>query len=361
LNKNPYLAQTDKAFWSRSVSKNFSADSLWSDNSQSSLFQKDDLIVSAGSCFASNLIPWIEKEGLEYLRTEELPSQFKDLPENLGYRNFSAAYGNIYTARHLRQLYEQALGVRVPAEDRWHIDGMVIDPFRPGLAYPAESDAEFDLLKASHLRAVLAAFHKATVFVFTLGLTEAWQSKVDGSVYPACPGTISGIFEEERHEFKNFSVEEITEDLTKFIELLRESNPRVRFVITVSPVPLVATATKSHVLLASTYSKSVLRVVAENVSNQLKDVSYFPAFEIITGPQAPFEYFEKDRRNVSEMGVAEVMGSLLNGLTGSQSKGLDLRATTTQSARSKAGRLVSEISRRIARVECDEAMMDKNL
>ena len=361
MKNNPYLAQPDKAFWSRSVSRNFSADSLWSDNSQSSLFQKDDLIVSAGSCFASNLIPWIEKEGLEYLRTEELPSQFQSLPENLGYRNFSAAYGNIYTARHLRQLYEQALGVRVPAEDRWHIDGMVIDPFRPGLAYPAESDAEFDLLKASHLRAVLAAFHKATVFVFTLGLTEAWQSKVDGSVFPACPGTISGIFDEEKHEFKNFSVEEITEDLTKFIELLRESNPKVRFIVTVSPVPLVATGTKSHVLLASTYSKSVLRVVAEQVSSQLKDVSYFPAFEIITGPQAPFEYFEKDRRNVSEIGVAEVMGSLLNGLKGSQGNGLDPQGDTRQMTKSKAGRLISEISRRIARAECDEAMMDKNL
>jgi hypothetical protein len=253
------------------------------------------------------------------------------------------------------------LGVRVPAEDRWHIDGMVIDPFRPGLAYPAESDAEFDLLKASHLRAVLAAFHKATVFVFTLGLTEAWQSKVDGSVFPACPGTISGIFDEKKHEFKNFSVEEITEDLTKFIELLRESNPKVRFIITVSPVPLVATATRSHVLLASTHSKSVLRVVAENVSNQLKDVSYFPAFEIITGPQAPFEYFEKDRRNVSEIGVAEVMGSLLKGLTGSKIKTLDPQSDTQQMTKSKAGRLISEISRRIARAECDEAMMDKNL
>jgi len=361
LINNPYLVQPDRAFWSRSVSRNFSVDSLLSEASQSSLFQKDDLIVSAGSCFASNLIPWIENEGLEYLRTEELPSQFKDLPENLGYRNFSAAYGNIYTARHLRQLYEQALGVRVPAEDRWHIDGMVIDPFRPGLAYPAESDAEFDLLKASHLKAVLGAFHKATVFVFTLGLTEAWQSKVDGSVFPACPGTISGIFDEDKHEFKNFSVEEITEDLTKFIELLRESNPRLRFIITVSPVPLVATATKSHVLLASTYSKSVLRVVAENVSNLLKDVSYFPAFEIITGPQAPFEYFESDRRNVSEIGVAEVMGSLLKGLTTSEGKKTNPPVETKQMTRSKAGKIISEISRRIARAECDEAMMDKNL
>ena len=361
MKSNPYLAQSDKAFWSRSVSRNFSADSLWSDATQSSLFQKDDLIVSAGSCFASNLIPWIEKEGLEYLRTEELPSQFKDMPENLGYRNFSAAYGNIYTARHLRQLYEQALGVRVPVEDRWHIDGMVIDPFRPGLAYPAESDAEFDLLKASHLKAVLSAFHKATVFVFTLGLTEAWQSKVDGSVFPACPGTISGSFDEKKHEFKNFSVEEIAEDLTRFIELLRESNPKVRFIITVSPVPLVATATTSHVLLASTYSKSVLRVVAEQVSNQLNDVTYFPAFEIITGPQAPFEYFESDRRNVSEIGVAEVMNSLLKGLATPKNNLLDSRADTEPIKKSKTARVISEISRRIARAECDEVMMDKNL
>jgi len=361
LNKNPYLAQSDKAFWSRSVSRNFNADALRNDESQSSLFGKDDLIVSAGSCFAANLIPWIEKEGLEYLRTEELPPQFQNLPENLGYRNFSAAYGNIYTARHLRQLYEQALGVRKPTEDRWHIDGMVIDPFRPGLAYPAESDAEFDLLKESHLKAVREAFHNATVFVFTLGLTEAWQSKLDGSVFPACPGTINGEFDDAKHEFKNFSVDEIVEDLTNFIELLRKSNPKVRFVITVSPVPLVATATKSHVLLASTYSKSVLRVVAEQVSNQLENVSYFPAFEIITGPQAPYEYFESDRRNVSEIGVAEVMNSLLKGLATSKIEAVNSHTDTKQPNKSKAGRLISEISRRIARAECDEAMMDKNL
>jgi hypothetical protein len=361
MNENPYQNQSDLAFWSRSVSRNFNADALRNDELQSSLFRKDDLIVSAGSCFASNLIPWIEKEGLEYLRTEKLPSQFENLPENLGYRNFSAAYGNIYTARHLLQLYEQALGVRRPIEDRWHIDEMVIDPFRPGLAYPAESNAEFDLLKASHLRAVLDAFHKATLFVFTLGLTEAWQSKADGSVFPACPGTINGEFDENKHEFKNFSVAEITEDLTNFIQLLRKSNPKVRFIITVSPVPLVATATNSHVLLASTYSKAVLRVAAEQVSNQLEDVSYFPAFEIITGPQAPYEYFESDRRNVSEIGVAEVMNSLLKGLVASKIETSNSHTDTKQVNKSKAGRLISEISRRIARAECDEAMMDKNL
>ena len=358
LKNNPYLTQASTAFWSRSVSRNFSADSLWSRDSQRSFFAKNDLIVSAGSCFASNLIPWIEKVGLEYVRTEELPFQFKKLPENLGYRNFSAAYGNIYTARHLLQLYQQALGLRVPVEDRWYVDGMVVDPFRPGMAYPAASDAEFDMLKASHLKSVRKAFNKASVFVFTLGLSEAWHSKVDGSVFPACPGTISGEFDEAIHEFKNFSVEEIVDDLTKFIELLRETNPQVRFIITVSPVPLVATATKSHVLLASTYSKAVLRVAAERVCSQLDDVSYFPAFEIITGPQAPFDYFESDRRNVSEIGVTAVMNSLFRELV---TREIDTSNISEPSPYASHGQLMSDISQQIAKAECDEVMLDVDL
>lgn len=104
-----------------------------------------------------------------------------------------------------------------------------------------------------------------------------------------------------------------------------------------------------------------MRVVAEQVSRQLEGVSYFPAFEIITGPQAPFEYFESDRRNVSEIGVAEVMSSLLKGLTTSRINVLDLRADTEQVKKTKAGRLISEISRRIARAECDDVMMDPKL
>ena len=360
MNDHPYVKQPDKAFWSRSVSRNFSTEGLLRANEAEPLFHLNDKVVSAGSCFASNLIPWIEKEGLEYVRTEELPTQFQQMPENLGYRNFSAAYGNIYTARHLRQLYEQALGLRKPIEDRWHIDDLVIDPFRPGLAYPAESDAEFDLLKSAHLSAVRKAFHSATVFVFTLGLTEAWVSKLDDSVFPACPGTISGQFDQSKHEFKNFTVAEVTEDITSFISLLRKHNEHVRFIVTVSPVPLVATATDSHVLMASTYSKSVLRVAAQQVADSVEGVTYFPAFEIVTGPQAPFEYFESDRRNVSEIAVAEVMKSLLFGLTSNES-GSETSSSARVKLKNSLGRRISEMSKRIARVECDEAMMDPDI
>ena len=166
------------------------------------MLRHDDLVVSAGSCFAATLVPYLESAGYHYLRTERPVRGFAHMPENLGYRTFSAAYGNTYTARQLRQLLERALGRFQPQEDRWHEEGGVIDPYRPGLRYPASTDAEFDVLTAQHLDATLRAFQTASVIIWTLGLTEAWESTLDGAIFPACPGTVAGRFDPDQHRFR---------------------------------------------------------------------------------------------------------------------------------------------------------------
>lgn len=349
MSSNPYKSQSDKAFWSRSVSSNYEPTSLI--NTDVQLLRKSDRVTSAGSCFASNMVPYIESAGLTYLRTEQLPAIFSDLGENLGYANFSAAYGNIYTVRQLLQLYMRTLGEFEPKEDRWFFNGNVIDPFRPGLKYPASSNAEFDLMKKSHLSATREAFESADVFVFTFGLTEGWISRQDGATYPACPGTISGVYSENKYNFVNFSVDEIIQDMSLFIDKLRKRNPKIRFILSVSPVPLVATATKNHVLTASIYSKSVLRVAAEELSKNLKNVNYFPAYEIITGPQAPQNFFENDKRNVSSIGVEFVMQTLLASSGLSQfSKNMSLSNRPSS---------IQELSKTIAQADCDEVMLDQ--
>jgi hypothetical protein len=346
----------DRSFWSRSVSANFDPADLM--KTGGSLLRANDFVTSAGSCFASNLIPFIESAGLSYIRTESLPEVFTSMGENLGYANFSAAYGNIYTARQLRQLYERAIGKFKPVDDRFDQAGKMIDLLRPGLKFPANSESEFDYITAIHLVRTKEAFDSADVFVFTLGLTEGWISKVDGTTYPSCPGTIGGEFDETKYQFKNFSVAEIVEDLSAFIELLRTNNPNVRFILSVSPVPLVATATSNHVLTSTVYSKSVLRVAAEEITSNFANVSYFPAYEIITGPQAPETYFETDRRNVSKTGVQVVMNSLLiaSGLTSMQS--LDKPVSKKKKVLPPK---IGDLSRRISQAECDEVMIDKML
>jgi len=348
---HPYQSAPARSFWSRSVSSNF--DPRRVADHDGPLIRPGEPVASAGSCFASNLVPFLEGAGFQYLRTESRHPAFSNVrPENLGYENFSAAYGNIYTPRQLLQLLRRCLGSFKPAEDRWHTDAGVIDPFRPGLRYHALTDREFDLLSAQHLRAVRRVFQEAKVFIFTLGLTEAWVSRLDGAVFPACPGTIAGTFDEARHAFVNFSVHEVTSDLDAFVTELSAVNREVRIILTVSPVPLVATATGKHVLTSSTYSKAVLRASAEEIVERHAVVSYFPAFEIVTGPQAPDAYMEADRRNVTQEAIGSVMTAFL-----AACQAPDESARLMNAPRQEQDS-ASQLSRMLSQAECEEQMAD---
>jgi hypothetical protein len=70
-----------------------------------------------------------------------------------------------------------------------------------------------------------------------------------------------------------------------------------------------------HVLTATTYSKSVLRVAAEMVTQRRTDVAYMPSYEIITGAYNRGAYYADDLRNVTERGVDHVMKMFLRSFT----------------------------------------------
>lgn len=343
----PYSTMPPRQYWSRAVSRNYQPRDL--PDTPVPLITPQDRVASAGSCFAANLVPYLEGSGLTYLRTEQRHPVFANLPaDNYSYDKFSAAYGNVYTVRQMLQLVQRARGKFTPQEDRWHVDGKVIDPYRPGLRYPARSDREFDVLTRRHLKAVKEALKQCTVLIFTLGLTEGWVSQADGAVFPACPGTIGGTFDPEQHAFHNFTIDEVRDDLDAMIAEFRGMNRNARIILTVSPVPLVATATERHVVAATTYSKAVLRVAAEHATRH-RNVVYFPAYEIVTSSAAGDDYFEPDRRNVSKRAVDTVMDAFL------------ARCETTTApvpAPRQAAADTSTISQQIAEFECEEAAQD---
>jgi hypothetical protein len=148
---------------------------------------------------------------------------------------------------------------------------------------------------------------RTDVFIFTFGLTECWVSKADGSAYPMCPGTAAGSFDPDKYMFKNLSFKEIYEDTVAFMALAKQFNPKMKFIFTVSPVPLVATASESHVLPATVYSKSVLRAVAGQLHAEFEDVDYFPSYDIITSISARSMFYNPDLRTVNPRGVDYVM------------------------------------------------------
>ncbi len=96
-------------------------------------------------------------------------------------------------------------------------------------------------------------------------------------------------------------------DLADAIRLMQAANPRLNVLLTVSPVPLTATASGQHVLSATSQSKALLRAVAAEITQDFDRTDYFPSFELITHPVWQGRFFAPNRRSVLPEGVAFVM------------------------------------------------------
>jgi hypothetical protein len=358
MTDHPYKSLPDKAFWRRGVAAvpKGKVDPVGQFNLQ---IDRKTKVATAGSCFAQHIARYLKASGYCYHIVEPghpiLPLSFR---ERQNYGLFSARYGNIYTARQLLQLFERAYGRFEPAEDVWEKGrGVFVDPFRPG-AQPGGFISSEELLadRAQHLAAVRKMFETLDVFIFTLGLTECWRSRADGAVFPLCPGVEGGSFDPDKYEFYNQTVEDVVADLTAFRTGLAEVNPKAQIVFTVSPVPLVATADPgAHVLSATTYSKSVLRVAAETMRRSFDNVHYFPSYEIITGAFNRGAYYAPDLRNVVEDGVAHVMRLFMEHATNA-----DTRDDSEDAEDGDGEDEHLKMARRLVEVECDEVALDRD-
>src|SRR3546814_9662650 len=83
-------------------------------------------------------------------------------------------------------LFEECYDGRTVVENAWlREDGRWVDSLRPQIE-PAgfESAEAVEHSRKSHIECAREAFESCDIFVFTLGLTETWRSRVDGTVFP---------------------------------------------------------------------------------------------------------------------------------------------------------------------------------
>lgn len=304
---NPYHGLEDFHFWRKAMTD--PAPGQIDTVRQSALITPQHQVATLGSCFAQHVARHIAASGLQHLVTERAPP---GLPQAQavahGYGVFSARYGNVYTVRQALQLFDRAFGNFRPQEAVWAHDGCFVDAFRPAIQPGGWAHPDAVLAQAEqHLALVRLMFCSFDWLVFTLGLTEAWRSRLDGAVYPLAPGVAGGSFDPARHEFVNFSAAEVSADLNELIAKIAAVNPQGRLLLTVSPVPLAATCENQHVWVASTLSKARLRVAADEAERAHPQVMYFPSYEVITSPAAGSRYYADDLRQVTEAGVKHVM------------------------------------------------------
>jgi hypothetical protein len=306
---NPYTDLPTRAFWSPAVGKRdaLDIDELWEPKWPVMPRMK---IATFGSCFAQHFGRALARRGYQWFDAEPAPAALsEDTAKAFNYGVFSARTGNIYTVSLLHQWAQWATGEATPPDEIWEKDGRFYDPFRPAVEPKGFASAEeARASQALTIEAFGRAMRECNLFVFTLGLTESWWHK-DGYEYPMCPGTVAGEFDPEQHEFRNQSYAFIEKKLRQAIQLIRKVNPKVRILLTVSPVPLTATKSDNHVLVATTYSKSTLRAVAGDVAGPRKFVDYFPSYEIIASPPFEGQFYSDNKRGVEMYGVDHVMAN----------------------------------------------------
>jgi hypothetical protein len=279
-------------------------------------------VMSAGSCFAARIADFIRKSGVTYLSAEDRIAA-DDAVREESPNVFSLRYGNIYTTRHLMQLLQRAAGeLSVAPPVTQDANGRYRNLLRPSvLSYASPTLLLAD--DAAHLRNVAMMIGEADVFIFTLGLTETWIEMQTALALSSTPGCGHGAFDPARHEFHNATLEEVVDELQRSIDLLRKLNPRLHILLTLSPVPLVATYTPVSAVEATFYSKSLLRQAIAIACASRSHVSYFPSYEIITNPHVIGENFAADMRSISDAGVARVMAHFRSRYLGPAEPGQD--------------------------------------
>jgi hypothetical protein len=146
--------------------------------------------------------------------------------------------------------------------------------------------------------------------------------------------------DDSRYEFVNFETDEIISDMQTFIGKLMIVNSRAKIILTVSPVPLIATYEDRHVIVSTTYSKSALRAAADTLVRHNSQCDYFPSYEIITGSYTRGVFFENDLRSIKE----------------------DVNTLVTNSAQ-KSEKFELELMREAelnAQIICDEEVLDSD-
>lgn len=348
MGKNPYSDLPKSAFWKTGVTQEnpYAIEGIYKKKFDIPASAK---IATAGSCFAQHISRHLKKNGYNVLDVEPPP---QGLPENLhqkfGFSMYSARYGNIYTVRQLLQLAQEIAGDWTPQNYIWKKNGKFYDALRPAVEPEGlESSEEVIEHRQFHVSRVKKLFESLDLFIFTLGLTEMWIHKESGTVYPTAPGTLAGDFNQSLFEFKNAQFKEILNDFNLFQKVLTKVRGGKPFkcLLTVSPVPLTATASGRHVLPSTIYSKSTLRSVAGQLSTNQSHIDYFPSYEIVTNPRMHSVAFADNLRSVRDETVEVVMSHFF-----AEHPAIKARKGKQVSSRS--------LNQTFEDVQCEEAMLE---
>ncbi len=145
----------------------------------------------------------------------------------------------------------------------------------------------------AQLSAASSFLQSANVMVVTWGSAWAYEHLHSGRIVANCHKLPQADFRKVLVDH-----EAIFQSWFNVVQSLRQLNPGLRFIFTVSPVRYLRDGAHGNQL-----SKAHLLLAAERLTESLPNVSYFPAYEIVLDELRDYRFYSEDMLHPSQQAV----------------------------------------------------------
>lgn len=266
---------------------------------QSSIeFGYADSLIFAGSCFSQNIQQKAERAGFNA----------KDLP-----------FGTLFHPVILSNLLNQILGIEPTSARFFQRDNRFFSWNASTLFFGKTEEALLD----SYSKAILEYHERisnAKVLIVTFGTAVGYSLESDKTIVANCHKMLPNLFTR-----RLFDIQEMEKSWRITIAALKELNPSLSIIFTVSPVR----HTKEG-LVENNRSKARLIQLAENLSTT-NGVEYFPSYELMMDVLRDYRFYAKDMIHPNSQAIDEIWSYFLETYCTEQT-----RKTVEEVARLKA-------------------------
>ena len=169
---------------------------------------------------------------------------------------------------------------------------------------PPPSLVRSDSIAASPATTPVASAAGSRVVFLTLGTNHVYRLKETGEIVDNCEKRPAALFQEEE-----LTADQCADYLHQAITFLRQMNPDMHIVLTVSPIRY-----RKYGYHASQLSKATLLLAVNTVVSGFAadNVAYFPSYEIVLDELRDYRFYASDMLHPSEQAVDYIWERLVD-------------------------------------------------
>lgn len=241
----------------------------------------EDHLMSIGSCFAQNIA-----------------QKLQDIFYNVSINPFGTLYNPISIRNSLGLLLNK---YEFQEEDLFFHNGLW-NSFQHHSSFSSTSME--DTLEQINIELIKARtrLKKSHTLLITLGTAWVHELRKDNKVVSNCHKLPANRFKRKR-----LSVQEIVDSLGPLFDYLKESNPALNIILTVSPIRHLKDGFTENQI-----SKSTLLLATQELVQKARYIHYFPAYEIMMDDLRDYRYYADDLVHPSNLAVEYIWEAFSN-------------------------------------------------